>query len=272
MQHLPCERERSDEHGDRPQTDVLGGDRHQDAEQREAHVRDDELTEHAAVHLAEDRIQSCAHLQRLPFRDEDRVDRIADEGREQDGRADDEPMIVEVREAVEDLALRQHGEGDLRSDEDRGERRDLPPELADVGRPEQDDQRRDRGRIQQRDGQLEREAQAEVERHRHRNGHEIDDHDRRDPDEDRQDDGPSGEGRGILRDLVDEEREQRERDEAFIGPQGRPPPFEQAPVRAVGPTTSARPGHRAPRGERPVGTHVPGAASTRRSRWSSRRT
>ena len=107
-------------------------------------------------------------LHRLPFRDEHRVDRVADDGREQTVGADDEPVIVEVCESVEDLTLREHGERDLRSEDDR-ERRMLAPELPDPPTRERD-QRGDRRRIQQCDGQLQREAQAEVERHRHGTG------------------------------------------------------------------------------------------------------
>jgi hypothetical protein len=152
VKHLPGEREWRDEHRDRPRADRLGRDRDEDAEQGEPHVGDDELPEHAAVHLPQNRFERCAALDRLPLRDQDRVDGVADDGGEQDGHAHDEPVGVEVREPAEDLALGEHRERDLGSHEYRREGRDLTPELAGVRRAEKDDQGGDRRRVEQRDG------------------------------------------------------------------------------------------------------------------------
>ena len=273
MEHLPCERERGDEHGDRPQTDRPGRHRDEDAEQREAHVGDDELTEHATVHLAQDRVERGPGLDRLPFRDQDRVDRVADDGREQDRRSDDEPAVVQIRQTAEDLALRQDRERDLRSDEDRGEHRDLAPELTDVRRPQEHDQSGDGRRVEQRDGQLQREAQAEVERHRHRHRHEIDDHDRHDPHDDRQQVRPTGERRRVLGDLEGEEAEERHRDEQLVRLQEPPASLPEIAFGAIGPAATLRPGHRAPRRvTSPAGSERGDGASIRRSRWQRPRT
>ena len=160
-----------------------------------------------------------------------------------------QPSSSSARPA-EDLALRQHRERDLRSDEDRGEHRDLAPELTDVRRPEEHDQRGDGRRVEQCDGQLQREAQAEVERHRHRHRHEIDDHDRHDPHDDRQQVRPPGERRRVLVDLEREEARGAARvTNSSYACRSPRRPSRRSPSARVGPAATLRPGHRAPRGE-----------------------
>src|SRR6266508_1532933 len=90
-EHLPCEHERRDEDRDRPwaDTDERGG--HDDREQGEAHVREDELTEHSDVHLPEDAQRRLAGPHVQIKRHEHRVDPVPDERAEKDRRPQSVP-------------------------------------------------------------------------------------------------------------------------------------------------------------------------------------
>ena len=87
-------------------------------------------------------------------------------------------------ESVEDRGHREHGQGELRVSEDDRERRMLAAKLLLIDRRREHDHRRDGRRIQQGDGELQREAQAEGEGHPPWERHEMHERDRPGPHQD----------------------------------------------------------------------------------------
>ena len=191
LEHLPRERERRGEHQDREHTQVADRRRDQHREERESHVREHELTEDTFVHRADRRDDRLAVLEVVIGGDEERVERVARDRREQ--RRQDQPprrapenvaqigAEVPGHRVVEDRGFGDHADGDLRPNEQRLERRDLALQLARIGRAEERDGRSGRRGEQHGGRQLEREAQAEPHRDVGRNREEVRDHHRNGP-------------------------------------------------------------------------------------------
>ena len=159
LEHLPSERERRGEHEDREHTQVADRRRDQHREERERHVREHELTEDAFVHRADRRDDRLAVLEVVVGGDEERVEGVPHDRREQ-RRQDQLPRgarenVTQVgtkvpgHRVVEDRGFGDHADGDLRPDEQRLERRDLALQLARIGRAEERDGRSGRRGEQQ---------------------------------------------------------------------------------------------------------------------------
>ena len=79
-EHLPREGERRREHQDREDAQRRHRGRDEDGEQRQRHVRGEELAEHAAMHLTDDREQRFARLEVVVGRDEQGVQGVPNDG------------------------------------------------------------------------------------------------------------------------------------------------------------------------------------------------
>jgi hypothetical protein len=184
-EHLPRERERRDEHGDRPHAKLQERNRDDDREEREPHVAHDELAEDADVHVAQDGDRAFAAAQmEVPGHEQD-IDGIPDDRREEHRRAETPPdgHRAKRRELVEQEALQDHRPGELPTVPQALHDRDLATELAPVTGAEERDRPGDRRRVDQRDGQLQGEAEAERHADRGRDGQQVDNGDRHHPHE-----------------------------------------------------------------------------------------